>query len=388
MNVKLDSVSARAKLKPRRDPYWTNLSRGHAIGFRRMTPTSSGTWAARIRDAATNKHVHKALGPFDDAPPGERFDLACAAARAWFDHVDRGGDTADSTTVKQACERYVKELRGEKGETPARKAESQLRLTVYADKLASVPLSKLRPVHIKDFRARVASQTVTSVGKEAIRSKATVNRLLVPLRAALNLAHRDGLVTSTFAWASSLTPAKDVDQRRELYLDRDQRRALIDAAEPDIALFLNALSLLPLRPGAMAALSVASFDKRLSLLSIGRDKAGAGRRVHVPPDTAAFLTECSKGKLPTAPLLARANGKAWDAPAWVRAIKAAVVAAGLPSESCAYSLRHSTITDLATGGLDLATLAQISGTSVQMIESNYHSVRPGASSKALSALAL
>lgn len=388
MSVKLDSVSARARLKCRRDPYWQNLSKGHALGFRKMTPASSGTWSARIRDAATSKHSHKSIGPFDDVPPNERFDLAVAAARAWFAHVDRGGDKADSTTVRQACERYVKQLLADKRGTSSDKAEAQFNLTVYVDTLAGIPLSKLKPVHVKDFRARIAGQKVESSGKEATRAKATVNRLLVPLRAALNLAHSDGLVTSTFAWATALAPAKDADNRRELYLDRNQRRALIDAAEADVALFLRALSILPLRPGALAQLTVSGFDKRLSLLTIGKDKAGAGRRIHVPAQTAKFLSECSADKLPTAPLFARSNGKPWDAPAWVRAIKLAVIASGLPAETCAYSLRHSTITDLVSSGLDLATVAQVAGTSIEMIQKHYHSVRPEVSGKALAALAL
>lgn len=388
MGTKLESVSARSKLKPRRDPYFQNLSRGRALGFRKMSAASTGTWVARLRDPATDTHIHKSLGPFDDVPQSERFDLAAAAAREWFAHVDRGGDKADSATVRQACDRYVLQVRGENGDPAADKTRSQFRITVDADPLAGLLLSKLKPAHLIDFRARIAGQKIERAGKEAVRSKATVNRLLVPLRAALNLAHRDGLVTSNFAWVTALAPAKNADKRRELYLDRGQRRALIDAAEADASQFLKALSLLPLRPGALAALTVANFDKRLSLLSIGRDKAGAGRRVHVPAETAAFLAECSRGKLPNAPLLARANGKAWDAPAWVRAIKTAVVKAKLPAETCAYSMRHSTITDLVAGGLDLATVAQLSGTSTKMIEDHYFSVRKGASSEALAALAL
>ena len=58
----------------------------------------------------------------------------------------------------------------------------------------------------------------------------------------------------------------------------------------------------------MAALVAGSFDKRLSTLTIGKDKHGQDRKITLPPATAAFFAEQCKDKLPTAPLLARADG--------------------------------------------------------------------------------
>ena len=69
--------------------------------------------------------------------------------------------------------------------------------------------------------------------------------------------------------------------------------------------------LVPLRPGAMAALVAGNFDKRLSTLTIGKDKHGQDRKITLPPATAAFFAEQGQNKLPTAPLLARADGSAW-----------------------------------------------------------------------------
>ena len=48
----------------------------------------------------------------------------------------------------------------------------------------------------------------------------------------------------------------------------------------------------------------------------------------------------------------------------------------LPANVTAYTLRHSVITDLVATGLPLLTVAQISGTSAEMIERHYgHLVR-------------
>ncbi|MBN8726427.1 MAG: hypothetical protein J0H15_01820 [Xanthomonadales bacterium] len=91
--------------------------------------------------------------------------------------------------------------------------------------------------------------------------------------------------------------------------------------------------------------------------------------------TAGLFRAQAKGKLPTAPLLSRWNGSAWDKDAWKVPIKDAARAAELPAETSAYTLRHSVITDLVTDGLDLFTVAKLAGTSVAMIEKHYGHLR-------------
>ena len=67
-------------------------------------------------------------------------------------------------------------------------------------------------------------------------------------------------------------------------------------------------------------------------------------------------------------------------------IKAAAAAAGLSNAVTAYTLRHSVITDLVTNGLDLLTVAQLSGTSVAMIEKHYGHHREDHAANALAGL--
>ena len=158
----------------------------------------------------------------------------------------------------------------------------------------------------------------------------------------------------------------------------------MDEAEP----FVRALCLLPLRPGAVAALTVADFDKRTAELTIGKDKSGKPRRIVLPVAAASLFATQAKNKLPTAPLFMRGNGKAWDKEAWKGPIANAATAAELPTGATAYTLRHSTITDLVVGRLPLLTIAQISGTSVEMIERHYGHLARDAAVEALAGLAL
>ncbi|HRD86460.1 MAG TPA: site-specific integrase, partial [Rubrivivax sp.] len=118
------------------------------------------------------------------------------------------------------------------------------------------------------------------------------------------------------------------------------------------------------RPGALAALTTASFDRRLAALTIGKDKAGASRIIKLPPETAEFFAAQCRDKLPAAPLFARADGQPWNKDAWKKPVKVAAEAARLPADVTAYTLRHSVITDLIASGLDVLTVARLSGTSL------------------------
>lgn len=392
MAHRIDTVEARSKLKARTPPYWQKLSGGCHLGFRKMTNGSSGTWLAQAYDPETQKQTRRSLGVFEPLTDGQRFDAAKMAAEAWFDHLGKGG-TVDSITVKAACAQYVSHVRSTKGTPQADDIEARFNRRVYSHKIAGIELPKLTRKQVDAWRAALAKAPVVvnphaEEPTERKRAASSVNRDMTALRAAFNHAHDNAEVTNDVAWRVALRPIENADGRRDAYLDRRQRLALIEKAPADVGLFLKALALLPLRPGALAELTVASFDKRLNVLTIGKDKAGRDRRIKLPENLAGFIADRCKDKTPGAPLLARADGKAWDKDAWKKPIKAAVIAAELPGSITAYAMRHSAITDLVTGGLDLLTVAQLSGTSVAMIERHYGHHRADHAAAALATLAL
>ena len=295
-----------------------------------------------------------------------------------------------AATVADACSRYVRHLKATKTERAAKDAEARFKNYVLNNaKLAATELPKLTPAQLEAWRKSLRDLPTRSGGNRGKqRSDSTLNRDMTCFRAALNLAYLDGLLTTDYAWRSKLRPIKNADQRRELYLDRAQRLKFIEKSPADLAVFLRGLCQLPLRPGALAKLKAGDFDKRLKVLKIGQDKSGKDRRIKLPDVTAELFEAAAKGKLPTAPLLSRADGKAWNKDAWKWPVKEAVKEAGLPDGTTAYTLRHSVISDLVHDGLDLLTVAQISGTSVAMIERHYGHLRSDVAAGALARLAL
>lgn len=393
MATTINTVKAREALKARHAPYFTKLGAGQFLGFRKLSASTVGVWVARHRDEETGAQSLRSLGTFEELAPTDRFQAARHAAEEWFAHLGRGGKV-ETVTVRMACERYVEHVRADGRAKTADDMSARFKRWVYSDKkLGALPLPKLTQAQVTEWR-RSLRGTAVAVGRSKAntetraRAEGSVNRDATALRAVLNFAHDRGWVTTDMAWRVALRPTKNADGRRDAYLDRTQRRVLIDNANESLARFLKALSLVPLRPGALAALTVASFDRKLGVLTIGKDKAGHARRISLPESTAAFFAELAKDKLPAAPLLSQASGKAWDKDAWKWPVKDAAKAAGLSETVTAYSLRHSTITDLVGSGLDLLTVAQLSGTSVAMIERHYGHLQSGRASAALAMLAL
>lgn len=379
----LGTVRERDRLKPQREPYWHKLATGQYLGYRPSKVGKGGTWIARYYDADAGRQSLRSLGDFGSLAPSERFTAASAEARDWFAHVS-GGGVHDPITVREACERYAAGSLDAAGRFPR---------FVYNDPIATVRLHKLTERHVREWRQRLEGlPALVSRGKGGAvvtrkRSPATVNRDMVPFRAALNMALAHGHVLTSRAWRKALEPL-EARGRRNLYLDKEQRRALLDKLPEDAASFCRGLCLLPLRPGALATLRVGDLDPRTMTLTVERDKAGNGRTILLPPHTNGMLREQARSKLPSAFLFTRAGGGVWNRDAWKLPIKAAVRAANLPAETTAYTLRHSTITDLVAGGLDLLTVAQVSGTSVAMIERHYGHLQRGRAAAALAELAL
>jgi len=386
MAMDLSKVGERERLKAQREPHWQRLRAGCFLGFRPSKRGGKGTWIARAYDEDAGKYRVKSLGDFGTLPGNEMFAAAKKEAEKLTELVEAGGQVrAKIETVADACKEYAK-TRPEAGH--------RFRRYVYDDPIAKVKLDKLRRRHVKEWRERLEAQpALVSRRKKGDpihrkRAASTVNRDMAVFRAALAKVLSPGAPNSEAAWQEALKTIANANGRRTLYLDRSQRRKLLDKTDTEAAPFVRALCLLPLRPGALAGLTAGDFDKRTAELTIGKDKTDKPRRIRLPDEAAKLLTTQAANKLPSAPLFMRANGKAWDKNSWKLPIAAAVAAAELPGGATAYTLRHSTITDLVSAGLPLLTIAQISGTSAEMIERHYGHLVSDAAIKALGELAL
>ena len=76
MKHSIVTKTARAKLPPRREPYWHRIGQRRHLGYRRTA--NGGSWIARVLDD-TGKRAFHSLGEYHD------FDTAQRMAMEWFE---------------------------------------------------------------------------------------------------------------------------------------------------------------------------------------------------------------------------------------------------------------------------------------------------------------
>jgi integrase len=378
----IDKAGVRKGLAPRREPYWgPPVERGLYVGFRRLE--HGGNWVARYRTSDGQRY--RSLG----AVSAENdYEAAKREARRWRRSIDAGVNSAEVETVAAACADYVDSLRKAKRDAAAADAERRFARTVDRDPLGAVKLVHLRERHLEDWRARMEAGQLPVL--PALRgrpreprplSPASFKRTLGTVKAALNHAVRRRYVAPDKAleW-QAVQPEAGADRRRDLYLTREQRRALLSAADGPVRDLLECVILTGCRPGDPAGVLRRDFDGRTGSVTF-RAKTGA-RTIPLSPSAQALFARLAKGKLPGAHLFTQAGGEPWTAPAWSEAVRASAELAGLPAGVTLYVLRHCWISDAIVGGMDLLTVGRLTGTSLAMIERHYgHLVQGAARSK-------
>ena len=220
--------------------------------------------------------------------------------------------------------------------------------------------------------------------KKGLPSKATFNRNLTSLKAALNraVARREIPHDRAIEWMA-IKPHRNADGRRDVYLNREQRRALIEKAPADLRDMLTCIALTGCRPGDPAAMRRKDWDNRSGSVTFGT-KTGS-RTVPVSPAAATLFNRLAKQKAPEDPMFTNA-GAPWTPQAWAPLVKAAAAAAKLRDETVAYALRHAWISDAIVGGMDPVTVARLTGTSLEMISKNYGHLVEDAARRKLAAI--
>lgn len=288
------------------------------------------------------------------------------------------------TTVADACRDYVATLKKDGRDTAAADADRRFERCLYADKLGKVRLTDLHQDHIEAWRDRVERGDLPALpvkrGRPPVAkplAKSSVNRMRTVLVAALNhaVARRKASPDVAFEW-NSVKPLKDASQRRGLYLERAQRRALLDAAVGPVRDLIECVALTGCRPGDPAICLRSDYDGRTA--SVRFRSKDHDRKIPLSPAAGAMFDRLAKGKLPKAHLFTQDGGKAWTADAWSDPVREAAARAGLPAGVTLYTLRHCWITDAIVGGMDLLTVAKLAGTSLAMIEKHYGHLVQGA----------
>jgi integrase len=394
-NAKIDRRSSRARLAQRAEPYWTVISEGCALGYRRGT--KGGTWIGRFRDDSGRQH-YEALGGADDARDPDNltafsFAQAQSKARDFFtrkvreiagDFVPTDGpfSVADALAVYQT--KYVR--RG--GKTVGR-IESVSRTYILPD-LGQLPVAKLTKRRLEQWhhaiaasRARVRTRKSEAprfrphaVTPEASRRRgATANRVLTVLKAALNEAYHEGRVATNEAW-QRVKAFRNVDSARIRYLTDDDARHLVNACAADFRVLVIGALMTGCRYGELAALLVEDFNADSGTLTIRMSKSGKPRHVALSAEGSGFFLHQCLGRIPGSLMFTKGVGRKWSASDQQRPLAAACIAAKIAPITF-HGLRHTYASRLAMKGVPLAVVAaQLGHADIRMVEKHYGHLAP------------
>jgi len=352
--VKIDTSAKRLRLKLRREPYWHQISKGKFLGYRRTS--SGGSWIARMRGDDDKQKYHALRNDLE-------FEDALKATKEWMESIN--GVDNYRYTLRNAVDDYVKHL--EINNSKQSSHDVKLRLNKHIPtRLLNTELSSLTTTHLK----RLHNGMVKMDGDEEDerKSKDSANRVLAQLKAALNLAFRDGRVASDTEW-NRVSAFKNVASSRKLFLTDTQVKALLKKTEGGFHRLAKAGVVTGARYGELVGAKVKDFDPRDGTIEL---TGKTGHRIcYLSDEAVKFFKDICKDRLPEANLLAKDDGNPWGKSHHLRSMRAAVEKAKLPKECVYYSLRHYHISKALLSGMPMQVVAENTGTSVRMIEKHY-----------------
>ena len=396
---KTDSRSARSRLAARREPYWTVIGTGCALGYRRGS--NGGTWIARFRDDTGTRH-YQALGAADDAmdPDGLTalsFAQAQEAARRYFADKARevaSGDDVSSAgpwTVSECLRDYftARDRRGSKGLASDRKvAAARIEPALGTLAVANLSTRTLRDWHTKLAEAPKlvrsrkgattrATKALDAADPEAVRARrSSANRVLTILKAALNHAFQEGHARSDEAWRK-VKPFREVDAPVVRFLTAAECVRLVNASEGSFRDLARGALLTGCRYGELARMKVGDYNSEAGTVTVRVSKAGKPRHVVLNDEGRRLFDGLGANKSADRLLFTRADDLAWSASQQQRPLEEACARAKIIPAATFHVLRHTYASTLAMRGVPMGVIAaQLGHSDTRMTEKHYAHLAP------------
>ncbi len=395
-DTNLDTRNARRSLKTRPKPYWRALSKGLHVGYRKGA--TGGTWIAR-RLTEAGRYEESGIGIADDIldSDGDKtldFSQAQEAAHAWCQKAQRiesGQEEAHkgAYTVTDAMNAYMEHYKA----TGKAYDETQTRIKAHiTPSLGSLDVTKLSPKRITDWhhalaaapaRLRTAKRAQKLNTREEHkdadtlrRRRATANRILTTLKAALNFAWKQGRVPSDAGWRR-VTPFKNVDAPVIRYLTGAESLRLINACPPDLRRLVQGALFTGCRYGELGSLTARDYNPDAGTVAVRISKSGKPRHAVLSDEGRRFFETVTLGKKSTDLIFTRDDRKAWGKSHQSRPLAEACKHAKIAPAISFHILRHTHGSFLAMAGVPMPVIAQQLGhKDTRMTEKHYAHLSP------------
>jgi integrase len=396
--VNLSTREARGRLKARKKPYYRSLAAGLHLGYRKSA--SGAAWVVRWYAGEGVYRLKNLKGRPDDAPGDSpdnetvlNWTQAEREARKVASRKQREAlgieEVTGPYTVSDALRDYVGAYERKGG-----RATDRIQAIVNAHiepALGAVDLSRLHRSQVEAWFHALAEQGQrVRVGKgkaakhraapktedEKRRRRATANRCLTVLKAALNHAHHVRKVASNDAWAS-VRPFRHVDTPVIRYLSDAEAARLVNACDQEFRPLVQAALLTGCRYGELTALQVRDFNADAGTVAIRVSKSGKPRHVVLTEEGQRFFAQVTAGKDAGALVFTRKSGAAWGKSHQQKPLTTACKAAKIKPAVRFHDLRHTHGSALAMKGVPLVVIAaQLGHADTRMTERHYAHLSP------------
>jgi integrase len=403
-NSSLETRTARTRLRIRRTPYFAKIAKGLRLGYYRGSV--SGSWIAQCY-RGSGHYATEALGMADDTVDADGvkvFDYwqAQEKARQWGERqrlIAEGMVREGTYTVADAVTDYLTEIGAEKGPAAVRGAKYIFDASILPD-LGTAHLEKLTADRLTRWRNKLASQpkrvrtkqTATERatrevvdGEDARRArKATANRILTMLKAALNRAFQCGRASSDGAWRK-VKPFRKVDEAVVRYLSVAEAQRLVRACPEDFRKMVQAALLTGCRYSELARLRCDDFNADSGTLAIRLSK-GKLRHVVLTDEGKTAFADWTDERAHSEIVFLRADAKVWGKSHQKRPLDEASQRAGISPSVNFHILRHTHGSHLAMSGVPMGVVAaQLGHADTRMTEKHYAHLAPSYVAQAIRA---
>lgn len=393
----LESREARKRLKTQSEPHWRGIDTGLHLGYRRRS--NGGSWIAR-RFTEAGKYSKQKMGVADDFQDADgiktlNYKQALKQAREWSEtgiRVDAGLEEAQSGayTVDDAMRDYMKHYSVEGKGVSATQSSINTHINPA---LGKIDIARINTKKIADWHHNIAtSPALLRTGKSAPtrntrplaaddpdavrRRRATANRVLTILKAALNYAWKEGKVVSDSAWRK-VRPFRNVDAPVVRYLTEDQCTRLINACSLDFRPIVQGALLTGCRYGELAALRASDFNPDSGTVTVRISKSGKVRHVVLTDEGKKFFEATTLNKQGEDLIFTRGKDGVWAASHQKRPLADACKHAKIKPAVSFHILRHTHGSMLAMKGVPMPVIAkQLGHADTRMTEKHYAHISP------------
>lgn len=309
---RLETREARLRLPRRDEPYWRLIHEGLHLGYRKCA--RGGVWL--VRAYKDGKYTKCNMGRADDTsdPDGEGVLSFKQAQRRV---IEREHTPKQVFTVADAMHDYLGWYATHR--KALQRTESIVTVHILpalgSRIVTDLTTPEIRKWHESLAKARARLRTgrfsaaVNTREGGARARRATANRILTVLKAALNHAWRDGSVPLDEAWRR-VKPFRGVDAPKVRYLSAEERRRLINACTPEFRPLVQAALLTGCRYGELIAMRVSDYNPDPGTAYVAESKSGKPRHVPLTDEGRDFFTHATVGRLGNDLLFTRPDGRA------------------------------------------------------------------------------